>query len=210
MKKNLILICLLFGCGQRNLGPEYSFTATFLDAFTNQPIEGVKIAFVDAVYSGVSVLGGARIHLVNQGTNKNGVEAITFRRYKKAERYEFIFYSRDNKYFIPGNENIQANVYDSNRDIKKTYKLDSKAQLRVKVNLKTPLKDGDKIQLLIGAGFGGLTITNKYVDDKQIYESTGNVPMDVVNIYTINGVETRKREILTLKPFVVNDYEFTY
>ena len=61
------------GCTQNYLAPRYNFTATFLDAFTNQPIEGVKISVVDAVYSGVSVLGGARIHLVNQGDRKSVV-----------------------------------------------------------------------------------------------------------------------------------------
>ena len=140
------------GCTQNYLAPRYNFTATFLDVFTNQPIEGIGIASVDAVYSGKGIFSGGRVSLKRYGSysDKDGLISVPFHRYEKAERYEFIFYSRDNKYFIPGNENIQANVYDSNRDIKKTYKLDSKAQLRVKVNLKTPLKDGEKIDLKIG------------------------------------------------------------
>ena len=213
MKKILILICLLFGCTQNYLAPKYTFTATFLDAFTNQPVEGFGIYGVDVTYSGaISLTGSASTTLVNRisYSNKDGMASVAFNRYRKARNYEFFYPSNDKKYFSPVNENIEASEYDTFKNIKKTYKLNSKAQLRVKVNLKTPLKDGDKIWILVGAGFGGLTITNKYVDDKQIYESTGNVPMDVVNIYTINGVETRKREILTLKPFVVNDYEFTY
>ena len=213
MKKTLILIFLLFGCTQSILAPRYTLTVTFLDAFTNEPIEGYGIYGVDVVYPAtISITGIARTTLVNRVSysNKDGIASVTFHRYRKGSRYEFFYSSQDKKYFSPVNLNIGASDFDFQKNIKKTYKLDSKAQLRVKVNLKTSLKDGDKIQLLIGAGFGGITITNKYVDDKQIYESTGNVPMDVVNIYTINGVETRKREILTLKPFVVNDYEFTY
>ena len=199
------------GCTQNYLAPRYTLTATFLDAFTNQPIEGYGIYGVDAVETG-GLFSGGRTEIVSNNfySNKEGIVFVPFRRYKKASFYEFFFLSNDKKYFSPVNLTVEASDFDSQKNIEKTYKLDSKAQLRVKVNLKTPLKDGDKIQLLIGAGFGGITITNKYVDDKQIYESTGNVPMDVVNIYTINGVETRKREILTLKPFVVNDYEFTY
>ena len=212
MKKTLILVFVLLGCTQNILAPKFTFTATFLDAFTNQPIEGFGVGGIDAVYPSVSVLGGARITLIRYVTftNKEGIASIPFHRFGKARNYDISLSELDTQYFPPVGETIRATEYDSQKNIKKTYRLDAKAQLRIKINLKTPLKDGDKIQLLIGAGFGGITITNKYVDDKQIYESTGNVPMDVVNIYTINGVETRKREILTLKPFVVNDYEFTY
>ena len=199
------------GCTQNYLAPRYTFTATFLDAFTSQPIEGIGIASVDAVYSGKGIFSGGRVSLKRYGSysDKDGLISVPFHRYEKAERYEFIFYSRDNKYFIPGNENIQANVYDSNRDIKKTYKLDSKAQLRVKVNLKTPLKDGEKIDLIIGSKYE-INITNNYVNDNKTYELTGNFPTSVTKIYINNGVETRVRETITLKPFVVNDYEFTY
>ena len=212
MKKILTLIIILFGCGQSNLGPEYSFKATFLDAFTDQPIEGFQIARLSVIYpASVSLTGNARATLVNNipYSNKDGVISIAFHKFKKASKYEFLFYSRDNKYFTPVNENIDATEFDSKQNIIKTYKLDSKAQLRVKVNLKTPLKDGDKIRLVVGYGYEGI-ITNKYVNDDKIYVERGNVPTDVLKIYTIGGVETRVQEKITLKPFVVNDYEFTY
>ena len=197
------------GCTQNYLAPRYTFTATFLDAFTSQPIEGIGIASVDAVYSGKGIFSGGRVSLkYGSYSNKDGLISIPFHRYEKAERYEFIFYS-NKRYFNPGNENIQASDYNSNKSIKKTYKLDSKAQLRVKVNLKTPLKNGEKIDLIIGSKYE-INITNNYVNDNKTYELTGNFPTSVTKIYINNGVETRVQEKITLKPFVVNDYEFTY
>ena len=50
MKKTLILIFLLFGCTQSILAPRYTLTVTFLDAFTNEPIEGYGIYGVDVMY----------------------------------------------------------------------------------------------------------------------------------------------------------------
>ena len=212
MKKILILICLLFGCTQNYLAPKYTFTATFLDAFTNQPVEGFGIYGVDVTYSGaISLTGSASTTLVNRisYSNKDGMASVAFNRYRKARNYEFFYPSNDKKYFSPVNENIEASEYDTFKNIKKTYKLNSKAQLRVKVNLKTPLKDGDKIYMIMGAKHD-ITFTNKYVDENKIYELTGNVPTLITKIYTIGGVETRVQEKITLKPFVVNDYEFTY
>ena len=210
MKKTLILIFLLFGCTQNYLAPKYTFTATFLDAFTNAPIEGFEIGIVDAVET-KGIFNGGRYTLVRNiySSNKDGLIFIPFRRCRKADRYEFIFSSSDKKYFSPVNENIEASEYDTFKNIKKTYKLNSKAQLRVKVNLKTPLKDGDKIYMIMGAKHD-ITFTNMYVDENKTYELRGNIPTSITKIYTIGGVETRVQEKITLKPFVVNDYEFTY
>ena len=209
MKKTLILFVVLFGCTQNYLAPRYTFTATFLDAFTNEPIKGFEIYGVDAVES-KGIFNSGRYALVNKDyySNQEGLINIPFHRCKKATSYEFKFYPND-KYFAPVNENIRASEYDANVKIKKTYKLNSKAQLRVKVNLKTPLKDGDKIRLIVGLGYDTI-ITNKFVAENKTYESLGNFPMDVVKVYTIGGVETRVQEKISLKPFVVNDYEFTY
>ena len=212
MKKTLILVFVLLGCTQNILAPKFTFTATFLDAFTNQPIEGFGVGGIDAVYSSVlSVLGGARTTLIRYVTftNKEGVASISFHRYGKARNYDIFLSEFDTQYFPPVGESIQATEYDSKKDIKKTYRLDAKAQLRVKINLKTPLKDGDKIRIILGNGYEA-TITNKYVNDDKIYVYRANVPIEGVKIYTIGGVETRVQEKITLKPFVVNDYEFTY
>ena len=211
MKKSLLLTLFLSGCTQNYLAPRYTFTATFVDGFTNQPIEGVEIYGVDVIHSAaISLTGSARTALVNRDfySNKDGIVLVPFHRYKNARRYEIKFYPND-KYYKPVSEDISASDFDSQKNIKKTYKLDSKAQLRVKVNLKTPLKDGDKIRLIVGLGYDTI-ITNKYVAENKTYESLGNFPIDVVKVYTIGGVETRVQEKISLKPFVVNDYEFTY
>ena len=200
------------GCTQNILAPRYTLTVTFLDAFTNEPIEGYGIYGVDVVYPAtISITGIARTTLVNRVSysNKDGIASVTFHRYRKGSRYEFFYSSQDKKYFSPVNLNIGASDFDFQKDIKKTYKLDSKAQLRVKVNLKTPLKDGEKIRLILNSKYE-ININNKYVDENKTYELTGNFPTEIYKIYTINGVETRNSENIVLKPFVVNDYEFTY
>ena len=212
MKKTLTLTFILMGCTQNYLAPRYTLTATFLDAFSNQPIEGFGIYGVDVIHpAAISLTGSARTKLVNRisYSNKDGIASVAFHRFRKGSRYEFFFSSQDKKYFSPVNLKIGASDFDFQKNIKKTYKLDSKAQLRVKVNLKTPLKDGEKIDLIIGSKYE-INITNNYVNDNKTYELTGNFPTSVTKIYINNGVETRVRETITLKPFVVNDYEFTY
>ena len=211
MKKALVLIFFLFGCVPKEVVPKYTFSATFFDTFTNEPIEGIRISSVDAVYSSVlSVLGGASTRINNNifYSNKDGLILIPFNKFERAERYTFYF-SKNEKYFEPLNANITATEFDSQKNIKKTYRLDSKAQFRLKVNLKTQLKDGESIRIIVAAEYD-ITITNKYIHEDKISVLIGNVPLNYTKIYTINGVETRVREILTLKPFVVNDYEFTY
>ena len=198
------------GCTQNYLAPKFTFTAIFLDAFTNQPIEGFEVARLDAVET-KGIFNGGRTTLISNipYSNKEGTVLFSFHRFRKADSYELLFYSPDKKYFEPVNENVQATEYDTFKNIKKTYKLNSRAQLRLKVNIKTPLKDGESIRLLVAAEYE-IIITNKYVHEDKIYLLRGNIPLNYTKIYKINGVETRVREILTLKPFVVNDYEFTY